>query len=572
MNTQSNAARDPSPNPDSVWRLILGRASCLCTWAQMSAIARTMSDQPGADGVPMSALRVEATNYTIESVGAKLPCYAIDATATAKPVAGPIVAKRDTIPAPAPDPTPIPSPVVSDSWADRGFSDEGAERAKRDQATAKANGFSLGQEFFAVGSLLYGVGVENARRERQAWEALPPAEKVCSDGIKRIQHEDRSDVTIDASSLALAPTGVLSHVVWEKRMAGNVITDATPIGMVDPDAYSALCTRMGIPADSRCTSASPIVRAPVFNAWATGKASLDGTAPEEKLVLRTRRITQQGTAIREIFAVVSPKYGALDVDKLLRATEIAIAGQGGRATFDYDGKRSQLRVIWHTNTRPEDCVVGEILQAWVGWSSDDTGGGSINIDGGLFHVLCKNLGHALPTKRIATIRHIGDVDKLARAFADGFKKAQSAIGDYVKQWNVATADDLRNHESFEDLCKEGLSVKEFMAATFRGLLMADREVALALPTTEKKREGCALPLRETVVSDLVRMWERDDSSATKRVGPTSVAAVTNAFTRYAHEVNSDPWQGELIERAGSSLLFDRDLPWALPDAKIEDFT
>jgi len=61
------------------------------------------------------------------------------------------------------------------------------------------------------------------------------------------------------------------------------------------------------------------------------------------------------------------------------------------------------------------------------------------------------------------------------------------------------------------------------------------------------------------------MWEADESSATSTFGASRAAAV-NAITRWAHEINDDPWrEDELQSAAGALLASKKPLPYlALP--------
>jgi hypothetical protein len=52
----------------------------------------------------------------------------------------------------------------------------------------------------------------------------------------------------------------------------------------------------------------------------------------------------------------------------------------------------------------------------------------------------------------------------------------------------------------------------------------------------------------------MEMWTKDDSAA---AGPTR-AAVANAFTRFAHEVNTDPWAQDEIQRAAGRLIYSSE--------------
>jgi hypothetical protein len=78
--------------------------------------------------------------------------------------------------------------------------------------------------------------------------------------------------------------------------------------------------------------------------------------------------------------------------------------------------------------------------------------------------------------------------------------------------------------------------------------------------------------REETVRDLMRMWGKDESAATlDREGKLTRAAVVNAVTRYAHEVNHDSFAQHELESAAGAMLYGAKgkPPVALPFLPME---
>ena len=86
----------------------------------------------------------------------------------------------------------------------------------------------------------------------------------------------------------------------------------------------------------------------------------------------------------------------LPIDRIATALQQACP-DNARARLDYDGKKLQADVEFFSDVKPENAVVGETWKAVARISTDDTGGGSIRGDGGIFIAL----------SAISPIRHLG---------------------------------------------------------------------------------------------------------------------------------------------------------------------
>jgi len=274
---------------------------------------------------------------------------------------------------------------------------------------------------------------------------------------------------------------------------------------------------------------------------------------DEQVKLRVRRATLTKGASHEVFAAVTESYTAFDGDKVAEAMRRALDGIEARGTTRYDGERSSFDAFIHTTVQPERFVAGEVFRVGISLTTSDVGGGSIVVRSVAYQNLCRNLiiidVAALP---IATIRHVGNGDALARKFRDALTKAKNSIAPFMVAWNAACQEKLAIVDGSE---------KKTIAGVFAGLI----------------DDGFRLPgyqVKETI-DRLVRAWEADESSATIG-GRVSRAAVVNAITRAAHELTfDDPWAVDSLQESASRLLWNRpggskpSLAWIDPAAVID---
>src|SRR5690606_29650896 len=156
--------------------------------------------------------------------------------------------------------------------------------------------------------------------------------------------------------------------------------------------------------------------------------------------------------------------------------------------------------LWHSDVAPNEFVVGEIFKAGVLVSSDDSGAGSIRVRSVIWRNLCKNL--LILDKSIGVdirLRHLGDVEKLAKAFEEAFDRALQSVEPFRKAWGSAMAErdesllQMVQGTTTEDIT--GKKASEVLPGIFYGVLQ--REM---VPVRGKKKD---------VVKLLVEMHEQD---------------------------------------------------------------
>jgi hypothetical protein len=412
----------------------------------------------------------------------------------------------------------------------------GRDRSNAARLEMKANGFMPAMPIYAVGSRVMQLGVENARSSRLEYDALPLLPQACASLIHTVAREQRKDIVVDRlANVTMTPEGLL-------RNQGGGVKLSEP-------AFGGLLSRAGIGGHSYLAKCPPDLRAQNVNYWLSELKfneradEIQALASKTKFEPKDAKFrTRLNRGEREIFAVVSGSYGAFDADKIATALSMA-APNGARGSIVYDGTRLKAETLFHSNVAPEEFVAGEFFKAGVLVRSDDTGGGSIRISAVVWQNLCLNLIILDEcVQPIAAIRHVGSVQDLANKFTVAFAQALNTIEGFLVKWNYAVQEDVG--APAEAATHEGkansLAISEILPGLFNGIV--EREL---VPVRGQRKD---------IVQGLVRMYEQDTSAAVVGKDFVSRAAVVNAFTRYAHSVNTDPFEQDAIERSAGRLL------------------
>lgn len=423
----------------------------------------------------------------------------------------------------------------------------GKLRATADQHAAEEQGFSVKPPIYAIGTRVVQLGVDNARAMQVEHDKKPLAQDVAKHLVRLVQAEQRIDLPAQLTrNLRLQDTGALA------------LPDGRELKL-DQDGFCSLLTRLPcVSGGAYLTHCPSDLRALNFNRWAFELGRLeekDKKRKESKVVLRTRNAEGGG---REAFAAVSEHYTAFDADKIGEALAIAFPPDA-RGSLDYDGERVRIEGLWRTDIAPEEFVAGEIFKAGVIVRTDDTGGGSIRVQSVIWRNLCLNL--IILDKAIGVdirLRHMGNVNELARAFQDAFRKALSSIEPFRKAWGSAMAerDDVLVQRAAGTTSEsiEGRPVSEVLPGLFTGIL--DREL---VKVSGRKKD---------IVAKLVELHAQDERAAEYGV---SRASIVNAFTRYAHVVEVDPFSADTIREGAGKLLSSQGgrAPAPLPYVKAD---
>lgn len=461
----------------------------------------------------------------------------------------------DTVAPPAPE-TPAPAVVIPPTATRRGLSmiapgtaleisAEGKARSQADFDAAERAGFAPAQALFERGTKVIQMGVDNARKARAEFDAMPTSVDGCTEFMAQIEREERVDIDTEVRSMAMTPTGQIDY--WSDKAAATV---TRPLSQ---NAFASMCNRMGFGGSTylgeKCW---PELRAHNVNEQLRRMNAAE-LAVRQDLALRGKlkdadwrqlRMRERASAKggREVFGVVTDSYTPFDVDEIAAAIREAVP-EDARGRVTYDGERARFEVLFHTNVQPENFVAGEFFRAGVVISTDDTGGGSIGGSAVVWQNLCLNLLIIDEAKQgLFRIRHIGNRDELVARFRSGFAAAIASIGHFQEAWGFAVKQDAVT-QALKAAEEPLVPVSIALPGLFRGII--ERELIPVFARTE------------AAVPKLMTMWERDVSSA-RTVTDGSRAAVVNAFTAYAHQgAELDAWQEDAIQKAAGQLLYSR---------------
>lgn len=427
---------------------------------------------------------------------------------------------------------PLAAPVLTSTAS---FSHEGKARSDAARLEMKMNGFAPQLPVYAAGTRVNEIGVRNAESSRKEYDALPTVQNACASLVHTIGREERRDLVLER----------LANV--RMTAAGNLKMN-TEAGMrISEQAFSGFLSRTGIEGHSYLAKCPSALRAVNVNHWmeemnrSERAREIDATASREKfkptdVKFRTRLNGDE----RHIFATVSGSYGSFDADKIAAAISLA-APTDARGSIVYDGTRTKFENLFHSNIVPAEYVAGEFFKAGVLVRTDDTGGGSCRVSAVVWQNLCLNLIILDECEqKIASIRHIGSVEAMADKFRAAFAEALKSIEGFRTKWGYALDEDVQVEHDHAGSDVADLSISKVLPGLFNGII--EREL---VPVRGQRKQ---------VVGDLVRMFEKDNSAARAGKDYVSRAAVVNAFTRYAHEVNADPFAQDEIERGAGGLL------------------
>jgi hypothetical protein len=375
------------------------------------------------------------------------------------------------------------------------------------------------------------LGVDNFRRSRQEHDSLPDTHEAMEKLINTVGREQRADKVVPLPHLTMLSDGRIhnqangTYPLTEKALTG-LCTHATPGGA----GYLANC--------------APSLRADNLNHWLpqgfrtkdvlddNGEPTGQTERTDKSITLRTRN-AQDGS--REIFAVVGPRYGALDVDKVAGLV-LDAAPAGSKCEVFYDGYRAKMDILWHSNIQPEKCVAGEFFRAGIRVTTADDGTGAVKVSAIVERNLCLNLIIIDRAKQaIAKRSHRGSSIAMAGDIAQGIQTAMAKLSNFSSAWNDATVENVLERYGME-------SSDEGMLRLFKGLAY---NRVIAVPGVRPAE----------MVTRLTSAWAKEP-------GYTR-AAVVNAVTRAAHESTWNAWTVEdEVTAQGSDLLFSKK-PWKL---------
>ena len=360
---------------------------------------------------------------------------------------------------------------ISRSWSDEAVDTAGADRAAKDEATCARLGLALPPAFFALGTTLVDIGVDNARKSREDFEALPRAVDACAALEAEVIAEDRKAVAVGLSDLKLTERGLLTRdadpVTGREGFVFGVEKDAMQRLQADLRAKLAAGGDLGIVTGLGFKEPAIVAGAAgMWNGYAAALKVREVKATERKQVSLLTRMVEVGedrSRMRQVFAAVSEKYGEVNAGKIARACADLCEGierraeaQGKtadvRAEVVYDRSSVSIDLITHTNIAPESQTVGDLFQGGLRVTSDDTGGGSLKVRAFGRRVACRNYTIVSADGAVTLIRHIGDPAHLLGRLQEALQASSGALATFAVQWGkacskLAARDLLRNLET-----------------------------------------------------------------------------------------------------------------------------
>lgn len=444
-------------------------------------------------------------------------------------------------------PTPAPDITGEAFGGSPGVSAEGKARALADQADAEANGWSLAPPVYEIGRVVNSTGVGNFRASRVDHDEKAGKYEALNGLANLVKAENRRDMVVQVPTLKMLPDGRITRGAGQleisERALTGVGTHITPGGAgylkACPPALRAVnfnhWAAEGYREDERAT-------AKAIDAWL--KAGSIGQQPgpimkEKEVTLRTRQ--NHSTGKREAFAVVGPRYGAHDIDKIAeQILESPAIPADAKCDIVYDGYRARIDVLFHSNVQPEKVVAGEIFKAGIMVKTADDGSGSIQISAQVWRNLCLNLIIIDHAKDLVTRRkHYGT--GIQADVEAGIATAMGKVKVFADKWSEANLENVLEKYGVHDV-----------DAVFRGLVF---NKVVHVPGVKP----------EEMFERLMRAYQAEPS-----YGKT---AIVNAVTRVAHSETWGSWTDvEDLERKGGELLFQPVWNIAIPEDAAAELT
>lgn len=463
----------------------------------------------------------------------------------------------------------------------RGFSAEADARIAAQERLADDLGFRLPPPIYRRGMLLRSDGAERVEAMRRQWERMHTVPQAVARFCSVVAAEQRKDVDVDIGALRFSADGSIIYTP----------TDAAAL-QCEADGWPSLANRLAAVADvpqigaSLAQYAGPLahlrgdylhaLRTEINRAHAVdcNEARKADRKPPAAPALRLRtRVTSTGGG-RQVYAVTSTRYRALDVDRVAEIVAEVTAAQGGeyRCDISYDRRRARIQVVTFTDVAGVDAAAGEVFKAGFSVLADDVGDGGIAAEAEVWRNLCLNFIVIKSSRvRVESIQHRGEIDDLAAKVRKAVDAALAKIAPFAGMWNRAQARPLAADVDVRAAAGDPLADA---IAAWQRQAEADRAAAhlawghdlMAGVFRGLAREHALVPAR-SIETEIPRLLAAHDdprnAGRAREHGPTR-ASVVNALTLYAQA--HDPAREVLIERAaGTILATPSPLPYALAE-------
>lgn len=399
---------------------------------------------------------------------------------------------------------------------------ENVKRTLADDAAAKRGGFSLENPIYEWGRSVNEWGVANYKASRMDFDQMALLHDGCSALINVVNSEDRKDIMVDVPSLHMNDDGYL-----QVPGAGSF-----PLSKRAVEALSFHVTPTGAKYLSECP---PWLRAKNYNHWfergyrvdarATKRNNNDEVYVTDHVMLRTRKNQDS----REVYSVCGPRYAVYDFNMIVERVYDFLAKKNvdARMDYTYNGYKSRLNILFHSDIQPENASVGEIFKAGLIVKTADDGSGAITVSCELFRNRCLNfLILSQDSVLVSRRTHKGQNETIESKLEEALGTVDEKIGYFTKAWSAGNVENVLERynlanprEVFDNLCANKV---------------------VYVPGVDA----------DAMSQRLFNAWEIE--------GGYSKTAFVNAITRAAH---TESWASmdtvEEMEELGSKMLFQK---------------
>lgn len=420
-------------------------------------------------------------------------------------------------PTPTPEPTPEPTPTPDNSWEGYKARHDGEAVRKavnEEMEYLRSLGLSPKEPLYDPSTGLVEWGVENFNQSLRDWEALPSAAEAFKATADYIKAEAREDYNLSTKDLRLeedsgglilnAGQGVHKWRLTEHALRRLLSTSLEGVAVGPRWSFTRSMTREEL---------IPLVNSRLSR------------LPEMALTARTRR-SPSAEGEREAWAVVSPKYGAFDGDRVLEIAARHMEGTAYKGRAFYDANTSSLTFeAWIHAQDVSKVGPGSAFKAGFGGSTADNGSQGFKASREIIRNLCLNL-IILDTIRQDNTRivHRGrnTGDQIRGAITKALTSMEKDWSFFAERWGLASRPDSLA-VAFEPEVKRHLGGKDPEPHEILTLVAEGKILAAGEPL------GKRLPLdRDALVEALLGSWSLEPGG--------DLEAITNAVTRLHEKV------------------------------------
>lgn len=300
--------------------------------------------------------------------------------------------------------------------------DRAAEaRIAQQHATAAAGGFDFAKEaqLYPNGHVLYEGGAATFQQKRDAIADQPEAVAHLGRLVEAVKAQQRRDYVVGHNALRMVD-GLLEteHGAFklERDAWRKVASQVMPGGGA---GYATECIDRG----ARKLAAFN------FNFWAGHEMNAS-----ESTQLRTRRATEgEG---RQVWGVVGPKYGKLDMDVIAAALAefVAKRANGARCEWALDKDGGSIDINFANPIAATDARVGEVFHAGYRIVDNEVGQGRALLHAIVTRIRCRNVSTITSDQEAASIIHRGSTAALLASIMEGVKKADAKVAGFADAW------------------------------------------------------------------------------------------------------------------------------------------